>query len=326
MTTAAKKVPTLPGPYSVTEAINRLLIVAASQIGYHEGRSGNGSWNNDTIFGVWFKLNLAAWCHMFVSWSASVAGYLAIIPKTAYTPSGFNYFKAQGRVGGRVPPNVKGRAATGLGKPKRGDVMYVYSASMGRIHHVGLVENVLPGGYISTIEGNTNLTGSAQGDGVYRLKRKITSNLFFATPNYAAVVKPRPKPPTSPVPAKPTPPAKPVPMRDGYPLTGGNPKTDSAGKQLLSLPVLVAAAKDPHTPTYAGYAMTAAAVRSLIAMKMLPAKTTPTGPHFKYGWKKWQMSLGYRGKDADGIPGTASFSRFIERTGRSRKSPGYKKA
>jgi hypothetical protein len=321
VTAPAHKVPTLPGPYSVAEAITRFLVVATSQLKYHEGKSSNGSWNNDTTFGAWFKLNFNAWCHMFVSWCASVAGYLSIIPKTAYTPSGFNYFKAQGCVGGRVPPNVKGRAATGLGKPKRGDIMYVYSASMGRIHHVGIVENVLPSGYISTIEGNTNLSGSAQGDGVYRLKRKITSSLFFATPNYAAVVKARPKPPT---PAKPTSPPKATPTKDGYPLTGGNPKTDSAGKQLLSLAELVAAAENPHTPQYAGYAMTAAAVRSLIAMKMLPAKTTPTGPHFKYGWKKWQISLGYRGKDADGIPGTASFSRFIERTGRSRKSPGYK--
>lgn len=322
MTTVIRQVPTLPGAYSEAEAINRILAVAASQIGYREGS------NNDTAYGKWFGLNYNPWCHMFVSWCAEVADFQAIIPKDAYTPRGFNWFAAKGAVGGRKPPS-RG-AATGLGRPKRGDVMYVHGLVSGewRIHHVGLVENVLPGGYIQTVEGNTSTTGSASGNGVYRLKRKITSKLFFATPNYAAVVKARPKPPAKP-PVKPAPSggkpvAPPAATQGGFPLTGGSPKVDSAKKQLLDLNVLVAASKNPHTPTYAGYAMTAAAMRSLKAMKMAPPGVQPTGPNFRAAWRKWQISLGYKGRDADGIPGAASFSRFIERTGRSRKSPGYK--
>jgi hypothetical protein len=317
VTTPAKAVPTLPGAYSVAEAATRLLMVAASQIGYHEGKSKSGDWNNDTIYGVWFKLNFNAWCHMFVSWCSSVAGFSKIIPKTAYTPSGFNYFRDQGRVGGRIPPS--GKAATGLGNPKRGDIMYVHGLVDGvwRIHHVGLVENVLPGGYIQTVEGNTNTTGSASGDGVYRLKRKVTSKLFFATPNYAAVVVARPKPPAG---------AKPV-ERDahGQPRTGGTPKTDSAGKQILELNVLVAGAKLAGAPTFTAWAQMAAVWGSFKhpSLAIAPAAQPLTGPNFKAAWAKWQRKLGYSGKDADGIPGTGSFSRLIERTGRSKKSPGY---
>jgi hypothetical protein len=320
VTAPAKSVPKLPaGPYSVDEAIDRLLTVAASQIGYHEGKSG-GSWNNDTVFGAWYGkgFNFAAWCASFVSWCADKAGpgYLdVVIPRHAYTPTGFNWFRARGLVGGRIPP--VGKAATGLGKPKRGDIMYVHGlTSEGwRIHHVGIVENVLPGGYIKTVEANTNTSGSAQGDGVYRLTRKVTSRLFFASPTYAKVVKPRPKP---------APGAKPL-DRNGLPETGGHPLKDGEGRQILDLAVLKLAATKPNV-TYMTWAQRAAAAGSLKhpSLALMPKAEPVTMATFRAAWKRWQLHLGYKGADADGIPGAESFSRFIERTGRSRKkSSGY---
>ena len=189
MTTGSQKVPTLPAPYTAADAQTRILKVAAAQVNYREGRSG-GDWNNDTAYGKWFGMNFNPWCAMFVSWAASVAGFTKIIPRHAYTPDGFNWFKARGQNDGRVPPNKVGREATGLGKPRRGDIMFVYSASLGRISHVGFVENAT-GGYVTTIEGNTDPGGSAQGNGVYRLKRKITARLYFCHPAYASVVIPR---------------------------------------------------------------------------------------------------------------------------------------
>lgn len=329
MTAAAKKVPALPGPYSVAEAINRIDVVFASQIGYREGRSTSGSWNNDTIFGVAYGMNFNAWCAMFMTWGAVAAGpaYTKIIPKHAYTPTGFNWFSSRGLADGRKPPNKIGRAATGQGRPRRGDLMYVYNASMGRISHVGFVENVLPGGYIQTVEGNTDPGGSAQGNGVYRLKRQVTSRLYFVHPNYAAVVIARPTPtPTGPKPAKPGAPAVKPPATDrfGQPRTGGSPKLDSARKQVLDLAVLAAGAKHKGVPTYTMWTQVAAAGRSLKALGLMPRTDAYTGQNFRNAWARWQKSLGYKGADADGIPGTASFSRFIERTGRSKKSPGYK--
>ena len=38
--------------------------------------------------------------------------------------------------------------------------------------HTGLVERVLPGGRLATIEGNTNNDGSRSGVGVFRLERR----------------------------------------------------------------------------------------------------------------------------------------------------------
>jgi hypothetical protein len=184
VTTPARPIPALPAPSSTTAVITRILTVAASQIGYREGRDANGNWNNDNVYGVWYPMNWNAWCAMFVSWSAFNASVPeTVIPKHAYTPSGWNWFKAQKRT---------------VSTPQRGDIMYVYSSSIGLVHHVGLVEKVLSGGRIQTIEGNTNTSGSAQGDGVYRLTRTVSSKLLFARPDYAACVTNKPAPGVTP--------------------------------------------------------------------------------------------------------------------------------
>ncbi len=147
-----------------------VLQIAASQIGYRE------AYNNDNAFGVWYPMNHQPWCAMFVSWAAWQAGVdQSIIPKHAYTPSGAAWFRARGRL---------------HTEPQAGDVGYVYYSSMGRIGHVFLVEKVwrTAGGALlmNTIEGNTNDTGSSQGNGVYRLVRADTTNLSYGRPAYAA--------------------------------------------------------------------------------------------------------------------------------------------
>lgn len=323
MTAPARTIPTLPGPYSVDEVISRFEMVVASQIGYREGKTSGGSWNNDTVYGAWYApgFNFAAWCASFVSWCADKAGILnTVIPRHAYTPTGFNWFRARNQHGGRVPPG--NGPATGLGNPKRGDIMYVHGLTDAgwMIHHVGIVENVLPGGYISTVEGNTNTNGSSTGDGVYRLKRQVTSRLFFCSPNYAAAVKPRPKP------APGAPPTKPADVdKFGQPRAGGKPKNDSGGRQILDLNVLVAGAKLGGVPTYTAWAQMAAVWGSFKhpSLAIAPKDQALTGPNFKAAWARWQRTQGYSGKDADGIPGTGSFSRLIDRTGRSKNSTGY---
>lgn len=172
MTNPIRPVPALPNPYSVDDVINRILTVAISQDGYREGRDNSG-WNNDNAFGVWYPMNYASWCAMFVSWCAWRAGIPeSVIYKHAYTPYGWKWFQDHGRA---------------VATPKRGDIFYVYSPSMGVVHHIGLVDSV-GNGVIRTVEGNTNTSGAVQGDGVHRLTRPINSNLKFARPNYAACV------------------------------------------------------------------------------------------------------------------------------------------
>lgn len=163
-----------------------VLNVAAKEIGYREGRDANGNWNNRTKFNTWYAERVnnstfmtVAWCAIFVSWVAWKASALSIIPLHAWTPAGLAWFKARGRV---------------VSTPRRGDIVYFYYASMGRVGHVGIVESV-GSGYIVTIEGNTNTNGSSQGNGVYRLKRAITSSQIFCRPAYTPTVAPVPTPP-----------------------------------------------------------------------------------------------------------------------------------
>lgn len=158
----------------------QVLSIAAKEVGVREGRDPGGNWNNRVKYNDWYAShpsikNMAflttAWCAVFVSWVASKAGALGIIPMHAWTPSGLAWFKSRGLV------------SQGSGA-RAGDVFYVYYPSQKRVAHVGFVERV-EGNYIYTIEGNTNTSGSRQGNGVYRLKRRITSNLYFCHPKYS---------------------------------------------------------------------------------------------------------------------------------------------
>lgn len=171
--------------------VNSVLRSAASQIGVREGRDKNGNWNNRVKYTTWYADKVkndafltSAWCAIFVSWVAQQAGILGnVIPLHAWTPSGLAWFRKNASVD-------RGKNA------KPGDVFYVYYPSQGRVAHVGFVESV-SGGYITTIEGNTNTSGSSQGNGVYRLRRKITNNLYFCHPRYSTAPS---KPPTTSVP------------------------------------------------------------------------------------------------------------------------------
>jgi len=181
----------LPPATSAANMAKRLALVLASQIGYREGRNGS-DWNNDNAYGKYFGQNGVSWCNWFQSWGAVAAGIPAsVIPRTGYTPASWSWFVTHNR-------DVK--------TPQAGDLFWVYGyvASEGgpRVHHIGFVEKVLSGGRIQTIEGNTNTSGSAQGNGVYRLTRTVSSKLKFGRPNYAAAVQATP-------PTKPTTPAKP---------------------------------------------------------------------------------------------------------------------
>lgn len=207
MTAPMQRLPRdLPEPTTVANVKKRLVMVLASQIGYREGRSPSGSWNNDNAFGKYFNQNGVAWCNWFQSWGAVAAGIPStVIPRTGYTPSSWNWFTSRDR-------DVK--------SPQAGDLFWVYgyvaSEGRNRVHHIGFVEKVLSDGRIQTIEGNTNTSGSSQGNGVYRLVRTIGPKLRFARPNYAAAVqvatptKPPAKPPVKP----PTPPKPPTPGED----------------------------------------------------------------------------------------------------------------
>lgn len=58
--------------------------------------------------------------------------------------------------------------------PQRADLFALYYTHLGRIGHVGFVDQWDYGsGVAITVEGNTNSGGSREGDGVYRKRRLI---------------------------------------------------------------------------------------------------------------------------------------------------------
>jgi CHAP domain len=160
---------------TTTPKMDAAVDLAEAQAGYAEGRC-SATVGNNTRFGAWYGMNCAAWCAMFVSWSYFTAGFPqpASTPKGfAYTPSGAAWYQAR-------------RAWAGPGtNPQRGWVVFFYSASAGRIAHVGLVRGPRGSdGMVPTVEGNTNVAGGAEGGGVYLKRRSPSQSLSFRVAGY----------------------------------------------------------------------------------------------------------------------------------------------
>lgn len=104
-----------------------------------------------------------AWCAAFVCWCYGQADIPN--PKTAYAP---NLFK------GNVIIYVRGKKP--MQQPLSGDVFGIYFNNMGRIAHVGFI-NQWGDKEVVTVEGNTNGAGSRDGDGVYK-KKRLTRQIY----------------------------------------------------------------------------------------------------------------------------------------------------
>ena len=98
------------------------------------------------------------WCAAFVSWVFGQAGYAT--PRTAWSPALFPKAKRTKVI---MPAVVFG----------------IYFAAQQRIAHVGLVIQKR-GNWLYTIEGNTNVSGGREGDGVYHKLRHVKTIAAFA--------------------------------------------------------------------------------------------------------------------------------------------------
>ncbi|MDR6784595.1 uncharacterized protein (TIGR02594 family) [Pedobacter africanus] len=95
----------------------------------------------------------APWCASFVSWCHKEAGFAQ--PRTPWSPSLF----------------PKARVVK---EPLPGCVFGIYFNALGRVAHCGVVVK-LHGGNVYTVEGNTSVAGSREGDGVYaRVRHRRT--------------------------------------------------------------------------------------------------------------------------------------------------------
>lgn len=168
----------------MSSAVDFLIQTAEAEIGYLEkasnkdldSKTGNAGKANYTKYNRDLKAECgvgslnAQWCQAFVDWCFLKAFGKAVAKQliytfTNYTPTGSNAFKKKDRYIKR-----------GKGTPKRGDVIYFYSSSKGRIGHVGIVYKV-SGTTVYTIEGNTSGASKlvTNGGGVCKKSYKLTS-------------------------------------------------------------------------------------------------------------------------------------------------------
>ncbi|PJN38065.1 hypothetical protein CG747_24545 [Streptomyces sp. CB02959] len=145
--------------------------IARGEIGYREGYSG-GHWNNHQRYspavpGLEWSQN-QAWCATFVSWCARQAGAASLFPVTASVWTAYQWFRSQGRYS--AYPAIGAQVIYGRSANSHTGIVVAYDADT-----------------ITTVEGNTNTSGSAEGDGVY-LKRRNRRDAYvhgYGLPQYA---------------------------------------------------------------------------------------------------------------------------------------------
>lgn len=135
----------------------KLINIARKEIGVREIGHNAGPRVHQYLAYVGFT-TAAPWCAAFVSYIFWQAGYNQ--PKIAWSPS---LFPAARLARDALP----------------GMVMGIYFDNLKRIAHVGIVEKI-QGSFLFSIEGNTNLAGSRNGDGVYRKTRHIRTIYRYA--------------------------------------------------------------------------------------------------------------------------------------------------
>lgn len=185
------------------EAIDRVLSIARSEIGYQET---DDNWNKyaeelDPLGITWGHKQGYAWCGEFVLWifykafgkakalEVQCSGNPSGIPLCS---SGAQYYKDAGRWSQT---------------PSRGDVIFFYYG--GGINHTGIVESV-SGGVVTTIEGNTS-------DMVARRSYAVGSSVIagYGKPKWSAVA----DEPDAPIDEdEPVAPATPVKTVSGLPV------------------------------------------------------------------------------------------------------------
>lgn len=157
---------TSPAPVGLAA---RVISTLKAEAGYKEGRSG-GHWNNNQKFSLeqpslrWS--NFMAWCATFVCWGFAKNGGYA--PIGGSSTAAVAVFRDRAKASGRFSEY-----------PAVGAIMILGQSGV----HTGVVY-AYDSTYIYTIEGNTNDSGSAEGNGVY-LKRRTRASVYgYFYPNY----------------------------------------------------------------------------------------------------------------------------------------------
>lgn len=113
------------------------------------------------------------WCAAWVYYRIKAASEalklpMPAVPKSGYTPDWARWGKTH-KLWMDVGPDAQ---------VEPGDLALFYKASKGRIGHIGIVTGVVRSANaerkgVTTVEGNTDGDGSAEGDGVYAKERRF---------------------------------------------------------------------------------------------------------------------------------------------------------
>lgn len=137
----------------------RLQTLYNSQIGIREATGNNdGKEVEEFLASVGLKKG-NPYCAAFVHYDLNKVGVKNSI--TGYSPTAFNLKKAvwfQNKL---------------IREPRPGDVITLYFPSKGRIAHTGFYDRRINSIVLESVEANTNVEGSREGDGVYRKKRSF---------------------------------------------------------------------------------------------------------------------------------------------------------
>jgi hypothetical protein len=129
----------------------QLVHIAASQAGVREATGNNDGIAVSHYLAVTGLGTGHPWCAAYICWVYQQAGFAK--PKSAWSPDLF--------------PSSKITAAY-----LPGNLLGIYFPELKRIAHVGLIVK-RDGDYLISYEGNTNIAGSREGDGVYLKRRHI---------------------------------------------------------------------------------------------------------------------------------------------------------
>ena len=136
---------------SSLNSLNTVVTIAQSQIGVKELTGTNDGEAVETFLRYTNLPKGNPWCASFVSWVFGKAGFKQ--PRTAWSPALFPQLRLSGSI-------------------KPGFVYGLYDLRKKRIVHCGIATRKTSD-WVLGVEGNTNIDGSVDGDGVYVKRRHI---------------------------------------------------------------------------------------------------------------------------------------------------------
>ena len=147
----------VPG-VSVTPSIESVYI---SQVGVRESTGRNDGYDVEKYLKSVKSVKGNSWCAAFVHWCLVQAE----IPNkvNAWSPTAQNNKR------------MIYRARQFLEEPRAGDVFCLYYPKLKRIGHTGFFHSKVNLKVYESVEGNTNMAGSRDGDGVYKKYRSFNA-------------------------------------------------------------------------------------------------------------------------------------------------------